>query len=220
MIAPKGRPMRRLTTLACTLTLALAGMAQAVPFSDWAEQRFAMFSSNDWTQGSGSVGVTSDGTVSMLWTQMPPSDGATRNASWSWSVTRSVVPTALDEKGGDDRNLSLYFVFMPPEIAEVNRTAGIRKLLSIEEARVLMYVWGGNYPRGAIVRSPYLGERGRTIALRPAGTGNFTEQVDLAADYTRAFGGEAGELVGMALSSDSDDTNGQISAQLSDLRLR
>jgi len=212
--------MRRLTPLACTLTLALAGMAQAVPFSDWTEQRFAMFSSNDWTQGTGSVGVTSDGTVSMLWTQMPPSDGATRSASWSWSVTQSVVPTALNQRGGDDRNLSLYFVFMPPEIAEANRTAGIRKLLSIEEARVLMYVWGGNHPRGSVVGSPYLGERGRTIALRAAGTGSFTERVDLAADFARAFGGEVTELVGMALSSDSDDTDGIVRAQLSDLVLR
>jgi hypothetical protein len=212
--------MRQLTTLACTVTLALAGMAQAVPFSDWAEQRFEMFSSNDWTQGTGSVGVTSDGTVSMLWTQMPPSDGTTRSASWSWSVTQSVVPTALNRRGGDDRNLSLYFVFMPPEIAEANRSAGIRKLLSIEEARVLMYVWGGNHPRGSVVGSPYLGERGRTVALRPAGTGSFTERVDLAADYTRAFGGEVTELVGMALSSDSDDTEGVVRAQLSDLVLR
>jgi len=212
--------MRRLTPLACTLTLALAGMAQAVPFSDWAEQRFAMFSSNDWTQGIGSVGVTSDGTVSMLWTQMPPSDGATRSASWSWSVTQSVVPTALNQRGGDDRNLSLYFVFMPPEIAEANRSAGIRKLLSIEETRVLMYVWGGNHPRGSVVGSPYLGERGRTIALRPAGTGSHTERVDLAADFARAFGGEVTELVGMALSSDSDDTDGVVRAQLSDLVLR
>lgn len=212
--------MRRLTTLACTLTFALASVAQAVPFSDWTEQRFAMFSSNDWTQGSSSVGVTSDGTVSMLWTQMPPSDGGTRSASWAWSVTDSVVPTALNQKGGDDRNLSLYFVFMPKEVAEANRTAGIRKLLGIEEARVLMYVWGGNHPRGSVVGSPYLGERGRTIALRPAGTGSFTERVDLAADFRRAFGGEVTELVGMALSADSDDTDGRINAQLSNLQLR
>lgn len=212
--------MRRLTALACTLTLALTSAVHAVPFSDWTEQRFAMFSSNDWAQGAGSVGVTSDGTVSMLWTQMPPSDGGARSASWSWSVTQSVVPTALNQKGGDDRNLSLYFVFMPPEIAAANRTAGIRKLLGIEEARVLMYVWGGNHPRGSVIGSPYLGERGRTIALRPAGTGNFTEQVNLAADFARAFGGEVTELVGMALSADSDDTDGIIRAQLSGLQLR
>lgn len=211
--------MLRQTALACTV-IALAGMAHAVPFSDWTEQRFAMFSSNDWAQGAGSVGVASDGTVSMLWTQMPPSDGSARRASWAWSVTESVVPTPLDQKGGDDRNLSVYFVFMPKEIADANRTAGIRTLLGIEEARVLMYVWGGNHARGAVVPSPYLGARGRTIALRPAGTGSFTEQVDLAADYARAFGGDATQLVGMALSADSDDTNGRIRAQLSNLQLR
>ncbi len=212
--------MRALITFACSATLALASAASAVPFSDWTEQRFSMFSSNDWTQESGSVGVTSDGTVSMLWTQMPPSEGGTRSASWSWSVTETVVPTALNQRGGDDRNLSLYFVFMPKEIADANRSAGIRKLLNIEEARVLMYVWGGNHPRGSVVGSPYLGERGRTIALRPASTGSFNEQVNLAADYARAFGGDVTELVGMALSADSDDTDGRINAQLSNLQLR
>lgn len=179
-----------------------------------------MFSSNDWATGANSVGVTSHGTVSMLWTQLPASEGDTRTASWSWSVSESVTPTPLNQKGGDDRNLSVYFVFMPKEIADANRNAGIRKLLAVEEARVLMYVWGGSHPRGAVVGSPYLGARGKTIALRPASTGSFAEQVDLASDYTRAFGGAATELVGLALSADSDDTDGRIKAQLSNLQLR
>ncbi|NBT32975.1 MAG: DUF3047 domain-containing protein, partial [Rhodobacteraceae bacterium] len=72
---------------------------------------------------------------------------------------------------------------------------------------------------GDVLTSPYLGDRGRTIIRRSAGTGSYTESVDLATDYTRAFGGEATALVGLALSADSDDTDSQISARLENLKL-
>lgn len=212
-------------TLAPALALIAALLAAQtataqVAFGSWTEQRFGMFGGNDWRQSPGGVSVTSDGAVSMLWTALPEALAEARSASWAWRVETSVPPTALDQKGGDDRNLSLYFIFMPPDIAAQNRGRSLRRLMTIEEARVLMYVWGGLHPRDAIVPSPYLGARGRTVALRPAGTGTATEQIDLARDYRRAFGAEATALVGLALSSDSDDTGTLIEAGLSDLRLR
>ncbi len=191
----------------------------AVPFDSWREQRFSLLSSNDWSQGRDAVRVTSDGTVSLLWTALPPADATARRASWSWAVQESVPATALDRRGGDDRNLSLYFIFMPEAVANRMRNAPIRRLLEVEEARVLMYVWGGNHRAGAVVPSPYLGARGRTIALRQAGTGAHRETVDLARDYQRAFGSAPTALVGLALSADSDDTGTEIMAELSALRL-
>jgi len=56
--------------------------------------------------------------------------------------------------------------------------------------------------------------------LRPAGTGAHRENVDLAADYRRAFGGVPGALVGLAVSADSDDTNSRIRARVSGLVLK
>ena len=205
--------------LIATLITLAASNAAANPFPNWAEQKFALFSSNDYTTTETAVDVQSAGTVSMLWTALPPSDWSTRKASWDWSVTKSVPPTDLTQKGGDDRNLSLYFVFMPEEIARENQSASIRTLLAVEDARVLMYVFGGNHQIGDVLPSPYLGDRGRTIIQRAAGTGDYTESVDLAADYARAFGGEATALVGLALSADSDDTDSQISARLENLKL-
>lgn len=211
--------MIRSLALATALLAAQTATAQ-VAFGDWTEQRFSMFGGNDWRQSSKGVSVTSDGAVSMLWTALPETLANARSASWAWRVDASVPPTALDQKGGDDRNLSLYFIFMPPDIAAQNRGRPLRRLMSIEEARVLMYVWGGVHPRDAVVPSPYLGARGRTVAMRPAGTGAATEQIDLGRDYKRAFGTEATALVGLALSADSDDTDTVIEASLSDLRLR
>lgn len=211
--------MPRLLALAAALLAAQTATAD-VSFGNWSEQRFSMFGGNDWSQSRSGVTVASDGAVSMLWTALPDTLAEARSASWSWQVDSSVPRTALDRKGGDDRNLSLYFIFMPPDIAAENRGRPLRRLMNIEEARVLMYVWGGEHPRDSILPSPYLGDRGRTVALRPAGTGSNSEQIDLDRDYRRAFGGEATALVGLALSADSDDTDTSIRAGLSNLRLR
>ena len=173
--------------------------ALAMSFGNWKEQRFFLFSGNEWLQSQDRVLVTSDDAVSLIWTPVDSSIGDATTASWTWSVDRSVPATNLDQKGGDDRNLSLYFVFMPQEVADANRGAGIRKLLGVKEARVLMYVWGGDYGRGQVLSSPYLGPRGRTIVQRSAGIGQHSEAVDLAADYLRAFGEQRTQLVGLAI---------------------
>ena len=208
--------MRNLIAALFTLT---ASNAVANPMTNWTEQKFALFSSNDYTATETSVDVESTGTVSMLWTALAQSEWSTRRASWDWTVTKSVPPTDLTQKGGDDRNLSLYFVFMPEEIARDNQSASIRSLLAVEEARVLMYVFGGDHEIGDVLPSPYLGDRGRTVIRRAAGTGSYGETVNLATDYARAFGGDATALVGLALSADSDDTDSQISARLENLKL-
>ncbi|MCC1480535.1 DUF3047 domain-containing protein [Roseibaca sp. Y0-43] len=211
--APLSLKVACLACLTATPTLGLE-------FSGWTEQRFSMFSSNSYQQGGNRLDVTSRGTVSLLWTRLAPSQRDSTGASWQWSVAQSVPPTALDRKGGDDRNLSLYFVFLPAaQVAELENST-IRRLLEAEEARVLMYVWGGQSARGSVLPSPYLGARGKTVVLRPAGTGSFNEQVNLHADLRRAFGGMPdAQLVGVAVSADSDDTDSAISAVIAGLRL-
>ena len=212
--------IRQFATAFLLCTGIAAGAMAAVPFSQWQEQRFSLFSRSDWRKGTEAVSVTSDASVSLIWTSLPETAWDARAASWRWQVEESVPPTPLDLRGGDDRNLSLYFVFMPKDVARKNRGASIRRLMRIEQARVLMYVWGGDHARGAVLHSPYLGAQGRTVVLRPAGTGGHSERVDLAADYRRAFDAEAPAVVGLALSSDSDDTGGTVRAGLADLSLR
>ena len=209
-------------------TIALmCGVAPGVAFGQqvmfgqgWKEQRFSMFSSNDYGLNGETLKVSSDETVSLLWTQLPESLWDKRDVSWDWSVSQSVPPTDLTLKGGDDRNLSLYFVFLPPDAAEAAQGRGVRSLLNDENARVMVYVWGGDHERGDFLESPYIGDRGRTIIRQSAGTGSASEAVDLAADHRRAFGEEAGSLVGLAVSSDSDDTGTGVKAELSRLRFQ
>ncbi|PRY23121.1 Protein of unknown function (DUF3047) [Aliiruegeria haliotis] len=210
--------MKLAAALALSISLA-ASAAGAVPFGKWSEQKFPRLPGNQWSQSPQGVEVRSNGSVSLIWTRLPASDGAATRATWDWSVSESVPGTQLTRKGGDDRNLALYFVFLPQDRAEASRNTSIRKLLRDRDARVLMYVWGGTHARGEVLPTPYLGTRGKTLIRRPAGTGSYQESVDLNADFQRAFGEPKTVLVGLAVSSDSDDTGTSVQARLGGLRL-
>ena len=202
--------------LALATTTAQAG---AVSFaSGWKEQKLTLFSSNDYSFGN-SLSMTSNGSVSIAWTRVGQGDWGADAASWNWAVSQSVPATDLSRKGGDDRNISVYFVFVPADVAPSLAGAGIRSLLGRDDVRVMQYAWGGNHGRGSIIKSPY-GRGGVTIPLRQAGTGSVSESVNRAADYARAFGGTKGALIGLAVSGDSDATNTVIKATVSNLNLR
>jgi hypothetical protein len=210
-----------LPILAMCLLPSAALAAGPVRFDgSWQEQRFSLFASNDYSFDGERLVVGSDGTVSLVWARLPEASWAARGAAWQWSVDSSVPATDLRRKGGDDRNLALYFVFLPEAEARSSGRDGIRRLLEADAARVLVYVWGGPDGQARLQDSPYLGARGKTVALRPAGTGSAAETVDLAADHRAAFGTDPGALVGIAVSADSDDTSSAIRATVAGLVLR
>ena len=128
--------------------------AEEIDFSDgWSEQRFSVFSSNEFEPSGETLHIRSDGTVSMLWSRLPSALSHSTQTQWDWEVTASVPPTDLTLKGGDDRNLSVYFVFMP-EDSRPKANAKLTALLGNPHARVLRYVWGGKHMRGEILPSP------------------------------------------------------------------
>jgi len=209
--------MRRLLAVAITTCLAIPAIAAPVSFDgSWKTQKFSLFTSNKYGFNGNSVSVASDGSVSLAYRQLDTSFWGASSAHWSWRVDEGVPATDLRQKGGDDRNLALYFVFLPEAEAQRLQGASVRRLLTNDNARVLVYVWGGAHDRGAVLSSPYLGNRGKTIVLRGSGTGSAKETVNLARDYANSFGGDAA-LVGVALSGDSDDTDSRIRASISGL---
>ena len=214
--------MKRIIPLAliASLIAAPAVMAEQISFNkSWQEQKFSLFSKNKYSFQGATLGVQSDGAVSMAYRAVPENLWGSSKASWRWSVDQSVPATDLRKKGGDDRNLAMYVVFLPEADAQRLKGAGIRKLLGSDAARVLVYVWGGNHGRGKVLGSPYLGNRGKTVVLRDSGTGSHSESVDLAGDYKRAFGGSKGAVVGLAISADSDDTDTAVRGAIANLKL-
>ena len=206
--------MLRIIAIISLLVMPLSAVASAVKFDDtWKEQGFFRFFSNDYTLQGDRMGIVSDGTVSIIWRPLDDTLADAGSASWRWQVSQGVVPTDLTKKGGDDRNIALYFVFVDPETAKTLNRNSARRLLRNKNTRALVYVWGGEHARGTFLGSPY-SRALRTKILRGAETGTFNENVDLKADFRRAFGEEPGVLVGLAITADSDDTDGIIQAQI------
>lgn len=209
----------RAVVIMAALTASLAG-AETLKFDrSWDEQGFLRLWTNDYDLAGRQLRVKSDGTVSLLYRPVPKTAWGSNMASWGWSVAQSVVATDLTRKGGDDRNLAIYFIFMDQADAEKLAGASARRVLKNASTRALVYVWGGDYPRGKILRSPYGPDKLKTVIRRAAGKGVFSENVDLALDYKRAFGTTLGVLVGVGVSADSDDTKGMISATVKDLKV-
>lgn len=196
-------------------------LADLISFGDsWSEQRLQLFSSNDYLFNGGSLNIVSEGTVSLAWTRTGSDDWDARAASWNWAVDQSVPATDLRLKGGDDRNISIYFVFLPEADAVNMGDANIRQLKGNPNVRILQYIWGGNHARGDVQQSPYAPGQGANVILRQAGTGTNTENVNFAPDFAKAFGSTPGALVGIAVSADSDDTDSTIRASVSNLIIR
>lgn len=205
---------------ALVLTTQTTHAETAIPFDgSWREQGFLRLFSNDYIPRGPELGVMSDGTVSMYWRALPEALHSAENAAWNWSVSEGVPPTDLSQKGGDDRNLAMYFVFTSAQVAATANLNRAARLLQNEDTYALVYVWGGDHARGTSMGSPYH-PRLRTIVKRGAATGRHSERVDLAGDYRAAFGTDPGPLIGVAVSADSDDTGTEINATVSNLTLR
>ena len=212
--------LRLPAALAALIALPMAAPAQPLSFDgSWREQGFLRLFSNDYRQQGNSLQVVSDGTVSLLWRATLPSQQAATQASWGWAVAEGVPATDLRRKGGDDRNLAVYFAWTDPQTATTANPNRAASLLRNPNTRVLVYVWGDDDARGTLQDSPYLPGL-KTIVLRPAGTGQHTERVNLAADYARAFGSAPGVLLGVGISADSDDTDTLIRASITAPDLR
>jgi hypothetical protein len=217
--------MRSLTAVVLALTISGSAHGEAISFgpdlaaAGWSAVTFpgiapASFKSS----GASAIDVTADAAAGLLWRAVKEQKPSITKAQWSWQVEEGVAPTDLARRGKDDRALAVYFIFG----ASSDRAKGAMALLSSRSVKTLVYVFGGDRPRGSTIPSPHMGERGKFIILRPADAPRrqwLNESVDLVADHVRAFGHEPSLLLAVAISSDSDDTRGRNRARLRDLRM-
>jgi hypothetical protein len=162
--------------------------------------------------------VATDASAGILWRPLRDAQRDARSARWRWRADMAVRATDLTRRGGDDRVLSIFFVFGAPG----DTAANVLDLLKRPTVTALAYVFGGNAARGTVLASPHMGARGRFIVLRPADATRaiwLDERVDLAIDYARAFGRAPSSLLAVAISSDSDDTAGRNRALVADLNI-
>ena len=209
-------------SLASLLPALPAQAATGISFSGWQSWTFGGIPATQYGVAGNALSIEANRSSSVLYGVVPTAARAAASASWQWQVSEGVGPTDLAARGGDDRAIALYFVFVDADTAARfgDTTPSMARLMGMGGGRTLIYVWGGSAGRGAMLDSPYLRGRGRTIVLRSAGTGGWTgESVDLVSDYARAFGGAKETLIAIGVSSDSDDTGARNVAGLRNLSL-
>jgi Protein of unknown function (DUF3047) len=217
--------MRRFTALVLALMLGNPACGESINFgpdlaaAGWSVVTFPGVAPATFKATSAdTLDVVTDAAAGLLWHAIKEPKRAVGTAHWSWRVDRSVVPTDLSQRGNDDRALAVYFVFG----RKSDLAMGPMALLSSSSVKALVYVFGGDRPRGSIVPSPHMGQRGRFLILWPANGPRhqwLDESIDIAVDYTRLFGHQPPDLLAVAISSDSDDTRGRNRAQVRGLRI-
>jgi len=168
--------------------------------------------------GTSGLEISTDAAAGLLSRTLERSHWQARKARWRWRVRQGVPATDLTLRGADDRALGVYFVFGTAEDANKSPMS----LLRAATVTALVYVFGGDKPRGRILASPHMGERGKFIVLRPADAQKsawLDEEVDLGADHVRAFGRPASQLLAVIIMSDSDDTRTRNRADIESLTL-
>lgn len=175
-------------------------------------------------EGRGQLNISGEKAVSVIWRTVDEAWWTYRAARWRWRVSNGPPASNLAIKGGDDRAIALHFVFAKDD--EAARAAkGSGNLMSAmwwSSGSTLIYVWGGEGVRNAVVASPHLGASGKLILRQPGMVADGAwraERADLAADFRRAFGREPGPLVGIAVASDNDDSGTRTIAAIAGLLL-
>jgi hypothetical protein len=194
---------------------------------EWSGIRPAEFSAT----ATGGVRIRAQGQGSFV---ARPLQGPPGCLAWRWRVDAGPPATDLTRRGGDDRAVAVTIGFagFAPQAGFALRTQHAMAQASAGEVRLprsaLSYVWGGTGREGqanerGFFPSPWTGGITAIRVMRPADAprGEWVEErVDLGADWRAAFGGaEVPALLEIAVSTDVEDTNSRVDAQVDSIRL-
>ena len=144
---------------------------------------------------------------------------------WQWRIDAPVASADMTRKSGDDYAARVYLTFaVPPDQLSFATRAKLRLARSIYGGQVpdaaLNYVWDNRHPVGTVQDNAYT-DRARMLVLRSGAeqAGIWVqERRNVLADFHRAFGDISGELKGLAIASDTDNTGEEAHAGFADFR--
>lgn len=144
---------------------------------------------------------------------------------WQWRVDAPVASADMTRKSGDDYAARVYLTFaVPPDQLSFGTRSKLRLARTIYGNQVpdaaLNYIWDNRHPVGTLQDNAYT-DRARMLVLR-SGAGQagawVQERRNVLNDFQRAFGDISGELRGLAIASDTDNTGEEAHAGFADFR--
>lgn len=172
----------------------------------------------------GALEARSEASVSILYRLLDPTEQNAQVMTWRWRVDQAVPPTDPALAGTDDRDLAVHVWFLDGDEQGLWKSLGgaISSILGIPRiGKTVTYQFGGTGERDRRLVNPHHDPDGIMVVLRPSGTATgkwFSERVDFAADYRRAFGKAAPKPMYIAVSADSDDTGMRSTARIANIR--
>jgi hypothetical protein len=173
-----------------------------------------VLSANSKTSASGLAVKLRPRQVNNLWLQ------------WEWKALSAIPEADNAERYNDDAPLRILVAFDGNKSKlplKEKMTFEMANLISGQEMpyATLMYIWSGKSPVDTIITNAHT-SRIKMIVV-DSGWENLgswhKHQRDLAADYKRAYGETPGEIIGIALLTDTDNTKSEARAIYGDIEL-
>jgi len=199
--------------------------------SGWSFYRLAPYKKNtayrlENYQGKTVLSANSKRSASGLAVKLRPQPPTDLWLEWEWKAVGS-IPTADNAfRYTDDAPLRILVAFdgnkskLPLKEQLTFEVAGMLSGREMPYA-TLMYIWAGNSPLDSVIENTFT-SRVKMIAVDSGWqhTGQWRKHArDLTADYRIAFGEEPGDVIGVALLTDTDNTKSQVRALYGDIEL-
>jgi hypothetical protein len=175
-------------------------------------------------QGKTVLSANSKTSASGLAIKLKPQQVQNLWLKWEWKAEASIPEADNAERTRDDAPLRILVAF------DGNKTKlSLKEKMNFEMASLisgqempyatLMYVWSGKTPVNTILENAHT-SRIKMIVV-DSGRENLSEwrkhERDLAADYKRAYGENPGDVIGIALLTDTDNTKSETRALYGDI---
>lgn len=156
--------------------------------------------------GKGVVEAVSNNSASALYLPLEVDLRKTPWLHWRWQKRRAIGPGDENLKSGDDFVARVYVV----------KKGGLR----FWKTQAINYVWSAGHRKGEVWDNPFAGRNARMLSLRDASDPQgqwFEEKRNVAEDFRQLFGKSPGRIDGIAIMTDSDNSNLSAEALYGDL---
>lgn len=197
----------------------------------WNFYRIAPFKKNtvyrlESYQGKTVLSANSKTSASGLAVKLRPRQASNLLLQWEWKALNPIINADNADGYADDAPLRILVAFDGNKSKlplKEKMTFEMANLISGQEMpyATLMYIWSGKSPVDTIITNAHT-SRIKMIVV-DSGWDNLGQwhkhQRDLAADYKRAYGEAPGEVIGIALLTDTDNTKSETRAFYGDIEL-
>ncbi len=177
-------------------------------------------------QGKTVLSANSKTSASGLAVKLRPRQANNLWLQWEWKALNPIANADNADGYADDAPLRILVAFDGNKTKlslKEKMTFEMASLISGQEMpyATLMYIWSGKSPVNTIINNAHT-SRIKMIVV-DSGWDNLGQwhkhQRDLAADYERAYGEAPGEVIGIALLTDTDNTKSEARAFYGDIEL-